>query len=157
MTVLAEGTDESIHDLDTADILRVDAQGPDFVFHINDRLVGQVSDADYATGEVGFFVQTFDSPNVHIHFDDLIIKSFEASPSCTVNALALNVRSGPGTAFASFMFLANGDTMQPIGRTENGDWLKIRVQGNADVGWVFNSPGFVSCSTDTNLLPVENP
>jgi len=157
LTVLAEGTDESIHDLDAADILRVDAQGPDFIFHINDRLVGQVSDADYATGEVGFFVQTFDATNVHIHFDDLSIQSFEALPACTVNALALNVRSGPGTAFASFMFLANGDTFQPIARTENGEWIKIRIQGNKDAGWVFNSTGFVSCSTDTKLLPVENP
>jgi hypothetical protein len=156
LVILAEGTDESIHDLDTADVLRVDAQGPDFIFHINDRLVGQVSDADYATGEVGFFVQTFDSANVHVHFDDLSIQSFETLPACTVNALALNVRTGPGTSFASFMFLAMSDTFQPIARTESGNWLKVRIQSSDEAGWVFNSPGFVACSTDTSLLPVEN-
>ena len=35
ITVLAQGTDESIHELDTDDALRVDAQGPNFLFHIN--------------------------------------------------------------------------------------------------------------------------
>jgi hypothetical protein len=42
LTVLSEGTDAGIHDLDSDDTLRVDAQGSDFFFHINDQLVGQV-------------------------------------------------------------------------------------------------------------------
>jgi len=157
LVVLAEGSDESIHDLDAEDILRVDAQGSDFAFHINDQLVGQVSDPDYASGEVGFFVQTFDSPNVHIHFDELTIQNFEALPACAVRALALNVRSGPGTDFASFSFLSQDDAIQPIARTENGEWIKIRMEGIEEPGWVFNSPTFISCSTDNSLLPVENP
>jgi hypothetical protein len=135
----------------------VDAQGPDFAFHINDKLVGQVSDADYASGEVGFFVQTLDAPNVHIHFDDVAIQSFEALPACTVKALALNVRNGPGTSFASFNFLAQGDALQPIARTEDGEWIKVRLEGSAEPGWVFNSSTFLSCSTDTTLLPIEEP
>src|SRR5215213_4756795 len=49
LTVLAEGTDDNINELDTDDTLRVDAQGSDFVFHLNDEVVGQVTDADYAT------------------------------------------------------------------------------------------------------------
>ncbi len=69
LVVLKEGTEASIHDLDTPDILRVDAQGSNFSLYINDQLVGQVSDADYATGEVVFFVQTVDAANIHIHFD----------------------------------------------------------------------------------------
>src|SRR6185436_13219307 len=71
LEVLAEGSDESIHDLDTADDLRVDAEGTAFTFQINNRLVGEVSDSDYASGEVGFFAQTFDAANVHIHFDSI--------------------------------------------------------------------------------------
>ena len=43
-----------------ADVLRVDAQGSNFSFSINDQPVSQVTDADYATGEVGLYVQTFD-------------------------------------------------------------------------------------------------
>jgi hypothetical protein len=155
LEVLAEGSDESIHDLDTADTLRVDAQGSDFAFHINDQLVGQVSDSDYASGEVGFFVQTFDAPNVHIHFDNLIIQNFEALPACAVKALALNVRSGPGKEFSSSTFLAQGDTVEPVARTSSGDWVKIRMEGNEEQGWV--STEFLSCSTDTNLLPVPSP
>src|SRR6185436_9213309 len=60
LTVLTEGTEQSIHDLDAEDILRVDAQGSNFSFQINGRLVGQVTDADYSNGEVGLYVQTFD-------------------------------------------------------------------------------------------------
>jgi hypothetical protein len=157
LTILAEGTDKSIHDLDAADILRVDAQGPDFAFHINDRLVGQVTDPDYASGEVGFFVQTFDSPNVHIHFDDLTIQTFEALPACTVRALALNLRSGPGTKFSSSTFLTQGDAIQPLARTADGQWIKIRLEGSEEQGWVFNSTQFLSCTSDTSLLPVDNP
>src|SRR5215216_2335851 len=78
LAILKEGTEESIHDLDVDDTLRVDAQGSDFFFHINDRPVDQVSDPDYASGEVGLYVQTFDSPGVHIHFDSLAIRDFEA-------------------------------------------------------------------------------
>src|SRR6266545_679570 len=51
LTVLAEGTDGNLHDLDTDDALRVDVQGSNFVFHINDEVVGKVSDPDYASGE----------------------------------------------------------------------------------------------------------
>ena len=157
LEILAEGSDESIHDLDAADLLRVDAQGPDFAFYINEQLVTQVSDPDYASGEVGFFVQTFDAPNVHIHFDDLIIKNFEALAACSVKALALNVRTGPGTEFASFTFLAQGAALQPIARSVDGQWIKVRLEGSEEPGWVFNSTSFVSCSTDTNLLPVDQP
>src|SRR5215211_1088072 len=91
LTVLKEGTDDDIHELDTDDDLRVDLQGSNFIFHINNQLVGQVSDPDYATGEVGLYVQTFDALNTHIHFDSLTIRDFEASLTCTVNALTLNV------------------------------------------------------------------
>ena len=156
LTVLSEGSDDSIHDLDTADTLRVDAQGSDFAFHINDNLVGQASDPDYASGEIGLFVQTFDASNVHIHFDDLVIQNFEPLPACTVRALALNLRNGPGTAYSSSTFLKQGDAMQPIARTADGTWIKIRVEGSDEQGWVFNSAQFVSCSSDTSLLPVDS-
>ena len=41
MTVLAEGTEDNIHELDKDEALRVDAQGSNFIFHINDEVVGQ--------------------------------------------------------------------------------------------------------------------
>ncbi|MEP6894389.1 MAG: hypothetical protein ABI986_02155, partial [Chloroflexota bacterium] len=44
LTTLAEGTQESIHDLDAADVLRVDAQGSTFAFYLNDQYIDQVTD-----------------------------------------------------------------------------------------------------------------
>ncbi len=61
------------------DTLRVDAKGSTFFFHINDQDVGQVSDADYAGGEVGFFVETQDSPHAHVHYDTTIIHEVETA------------------------------------------------------------------------------
>src|SRR4030095_16327811 len=108
-----EGTEDSIHDADTDDTLRVDIQGSSFILHINGNLVGEVSDADYASGEVGFYVESFDSPNTHIHFDQLSIRTVQVSVVCDVRALTMNVRSGPGKNFPSTVFLKSGDTIEP--------------------------------------------
>ena len=157
MVILNEGTDENIHDLDVDDTLRVDAQGPNFLFHINDEMVGQATDADYTAGEVGFYVETFDSPNTHIHFDKLTIREFEVSMLCNVSAMTLNVRSGPSTTFSSSGFLSNGETIEPLGVSPDGDWIKIKLDGGESEGWVFNSPTFVTCDADVSLLPIINP
>jgi hypothetical protein len=157
LTVHKEGTDEEIHDLDTDDTLRVDAQGPDFVFHINDQLVGQVSDPDYSSGEVGLYVESFDSPNTHIHFDNLAVRNFDVNVLCNVNADTINIRNGPGKAFPSSSFIKSGDTVEPVGRTLDSQWIKIKLAGSDDQGWVFNSPGFLTCSPDIKLVPVVNP
>ena len=157
LTVLKEGTDEGIHDLDVDDILRVDAQGPDFVFHLNDKLIGQVTDPDYASGEVGLYVESFDSPNTHIHFDNLTVRNFEVSVICDVNALTMNVRNGPGTEFPSSQFIKSGDTVEAVGRTPDSQWIKVKIAGSDEQGWLFNSSGFLSCSPDVKLLPVVNP
>ncbi len=155
--VLPEGTEDSIHDLDVDDTLRVDARGPNFFFHINDHLVGQVTDPDYASGEVGFYVESFDSPNTHIHFDTPTIRDFEISLLCNVNAIALNVRSGPGKTFPSSAFLFNGDTVEPLGLSPDEEWVKIKMEGSEDPGRVFNSEGFVSCNAPAELLPTVSP
>ncbi len=157
LTVLAEGTDESIHDPEGEDELRVDAQGSSFFFHINDELVGQVTDPDYATGEVGLFLQTFDISNAHVHFDELTISAFEPSLTCEVKALSLHVRSGPGTEYPPFTFLGNGDTIAPLGRSEDGEWLFIGLEGNDNHGWIYNSTSFLTCTTAVDNLPVTPP
>lgn len=157
LEVLTEGTDSQIHDEDVDDALRVDARGPDFLFHINDELVGQATDSDYASGEVGFYVESFDSPAAHIHFDALQIRDFEVSLLCDVTAMTLNVRSGPSTTFSSTNFLSNGDTVEPVGLSADGEWIKIKFDGSESGGWVFNSPTFVSCNADVDLLPIAEP
>jgi formylglycine-generating enzyme required for sulfatase activity/tRNA A-37 threonylcarbamoyl transferase component Bud32 len=62
------------------DMLRVDAQGSDFIFHINGQPVAQLSDSDYANGEIGFYVETFDETLAHVHFDSLTIRQVEMGP-----------------------------------------------------------------------------
>jgi hypothetical protein len=59
---------------DKTDILKVVANGPDFVYTINGESVAEVSDADYSSGEVGFYVETFDETLAHIHYDSLTIR-----------------------------------------------------------------------------------
>jgi hypothetical protein len=157
LVVLAEGTDDNINGLDIDDRLRVDAKGADFLLHINDQFVRQVTDSDYASGELGFYVESFDSAATHIHFNNLTVENFQISLLCNVSAMTLNVRSGPGTTFSSIAVLSNGDTIEPVGRTADGQWMNIRVAGSEPGGWVFNSPTFETCNADANLLPVVEP
>ena len=156
LVVLAEGTAENINDLDVEDVLRVDAQGSNFSFHINDQLVTQVTDSDYASGEIGFYVQTLDSPNLHVHFDSVAIRNFDAPLVCNIKALALNVRSGPGKDFSSSLYLSQGDIVVPTGRSADGEWLKIELDDN-NAGWVFSSDGFLTCTGAIDSLPLAQP
>ena len=154
---LKEGTDDSIHDGDVDDLLRVDAQGPNFLFHINDRLVGQVADPDYTGGEVGFYVESIDSPNIHIHFDTLTVRNLEVSVLCNFNAKSLYVRSGPGKRYTPIAVLSTGDTFEPFGLSADREWIKIKVKGSEDPGWVFISESFMSCNAPIDFLPIVSP
>src|SRR5688572_5930417 len=102
---LTEGVEESIQGLDVNDLLRVDAQGSNFLFSINDRLVGQVTDADYPEGTVGFYAENHENTNTHVHFDTLTIKNLEALPQEDVGAvLYQDVFTNPGTGWAAAEF-----------------------------------------------------
>ena len=153
ITVLTEGTDENIHELDNDDALRVDAQGPNFLFHINDELVGQATDPDYAGGEVGFYVESFDVPNVHIHFDKLTIRDLILDLVCNISGGTVYVRSGPGKTYSQIAVLSDGDTVQALGISPN-QWIKIRMKGSNDPGWVSYSEGYMSCTPTVDHLPL---
>jgi|GEM_PF-404988 len=62
------------------DTLRVDAGGSSFMFYINGDAVAQVRDGDYASGEVGFYAETFDETLAHIHYESITVREFEAPP-----------------------------------------------------------------------------
>ena len=156
LTVLTEGTDENIHDLDNDDALRVDAQGPNFFFHINDQLVGQATDPDYAGGEIGFYVESFDSANTHIHFDNLVIRDVTLSLTCTVDEGTFYVRTGPGKTYSQTAVLSNGDTVKALGISPNR-WIKIIVEGSDEPGWVSYSEGLMSCTPSVDLFPAVSP
>ena len=157
LVVLTEGTDNSIQGMDVDDTLRVDAQGSTFFFHINEHLVGQFIDPDYANGEVGFYVQTIDVPTVHVHFDELTIWDFEAPRLCNVRSISsrLNVRSGPDTTFSLVTSIPSGSTLEPLGRSLDGNWISVRVDGSDQTGWVAEN--LVTCNVDVDLLSVNEP
>ncbi len=156
ITVLTEGIDENIHDLDNDDTLRVDAHGPDFLLHLNDQLVGQVTDSDYAGGEIGFYVESFDSANTHIHFDKLTIRDLTLDLMCSINEGTVYVRSGPGKTYSQIAVLSNGDIVKALGISPN-HWIKIIVEGSTDPGWVSYSEGYMSCTPTVDLFPIVSP
>ena len=154
LLVLQEGTSKGINDLDVNDSLRVDAKGGSFFFHINDEFIAQIDDADYAEGEIGFYVQTLDAESLHIHYDSLTVRDFEPRLVCSITALQMNIRTGPGTSFPSTSFLSQGANVEPVGLSADGEWISIRVEGSEAQGWIANVPAYVSCNSTLSVLPV---
>jgi hypothetical protein len=73
LQTLREGRDERMRGLDTRNALRVETYGSTFLLFINGRFIDWIRDADYASGEVGLFAETLDSPDALIRFDSIII------------------------------------------------------------------------------------
>jgi uncharacterized ParB-like nuclease family protein len=157
LVVLEEGTQAGINDLDVVDILRVDAKGSTFFFHINDQFIAEVDDPDYASGEVGFYVETLDIPSLHIHYDAITVRTFEPRLVCTITALAINLRTGPGKSYSSPSYLTKGDIVQPTGQSPDGEWINVTLEGGGEQGWIANEENFVSCNAPPDILPVINP
>jgi hypothetical protein len=157
LSTLKQGNSDSIQGL-SADTLRVDASGSTFVLHLNDQRIDQVSDPDYASGGVGFLVETFDSPRVHIHYDTLSIRKGEAPKLlCTVLVGGLNLREGPGTSYKIIGYAAQGSQLEPLARSSDGSWINVRVGGSDQLAWVSSAPIYVSCNMPVNDLPVQAP
>jgi hypothetical protein len=158
LEVLAQGSDESIQGLDVADKLRVDASGSNFFFYINDHYIDMVSDPDYTTGDLGFFVQTFDTSKTHIHFDSLDVQDVSASQKlCSVVVPAINLREGPGSAYDPVTPLVQNTRLKPLGRNSDGSWIKVRVESSEPWGWVSNASDYLSCNVSVSLLPLSEP
>jgi hypothetical protein len=177
LEVLAQGSDDSIQGEVGEDTLRVDAQGSTFTFWINGRAVSQVSDAAYSAGELGFYVETFDAPRVHVHYDSLTIREVmglepsqadvvagAATPTpgpsplqCSVVTPMLNLRSGPSTAYAPIGVLSSGTLLEPLGRSPDSLWLEVQVPASGEQGWVAAAAAYISCNLFVNELPVSQP
>ena len=159
---LKKGSNDSIQGLTAEDTLRVDAKGSTFFFHINDQAIGQVGDADYATGEVGFLVETLDSPRAHIHYGTTTIREVEAPQlECTVTTQALKIRAGPGTRYDTIATARRGARFEPLARSTDGFWIYVRT-GAGDAtgrisGWISSSPGLVYCNMPVDDLVVRRP
>jgi serine/threonine-protein kinase len=75
LQTLAEGRADSLRGSQGVnDVLRVDANGASFAFHINGEQVAQLDDSELGGGEIGFVVETFDETLVHVHYDAVEIR-----------------------------------------------------------------------------------
>ena len=157
LVTLEEGTSTAIRDPEEEGELRVDARGASFFFHINGEDVAQVNDPDYSSGEIGFFLQTFDSPKVHIHYDTLVIREVEAPEhACRVVVKGLYVRSGPGINYSPAGSLVSDQSFEPLGISPDGLWLQARLESGEE-GWVSYDEKFETCNVDAVDLPVVEP
>ena len=93
LDVLAKGNNDSIQGLQALDNLRINAFGPALTFFLNGKQVSQLNDAAYTGGEIGLYVETFDSPKTHIHFHSLIVRKPEDT-SLLYQADFTNPKSG---------------------------------------------------------------
>lgn len=153
------------------DTLHIDAVGDTLAFTINGQPVSQIKDADYPSGETGFYVETFDAPRAHVHFDSLAIRAPDkaalaaarAAPqptaitglTCRVIAPLLNLRSQPDpVAGKSIVRLARNVVLKPLTRTADAQWIKVLPEGYQKVGWVAFGPAYTSCNFVVADLPV---
>lgn len=168
--VLGQGTQDSIQGLQAADTLRVNAQGPLLTFFVNGQLVSQINDQDYVTGGVGFYVETFDSPKAHIHYDSLVISQPENLPAqpvlsptsqaslvtCTVTVNLLRLRPTPQiSTMPAIAGLFEGTQLDALARNADGTWIWGRVHGSSLEGWVSAQPTLITCNGSVASLPPQ--
>ncbi|MBI3242249.1 MAG: SUMF1/EgtB/PvdO family nonheme iron enzyme [Chloroflexi bacterium] len=75
--VLAQGSDDSIQGGAGVNNLRVEVNGPTFIFTINGNVAAEFTDADYANGETGFILETVDETLAHIHYASIVLHEVE--------------------------------------------------------------------------------
>jgi len=61
-------------------------------------------------------------------------------PDAMVAAAELNLRAGPGTAFAVLAALAKGDRLEVTGQSDSCAWLQVRTAAGGE-GWVVHEIG----------------
>ena len=141
--VLAEGMDDSIRGLTAADTLRVDAAGSDFTYSINDRQVAQVSDADYASGDVGFVLETFDESLVHVHYAALTIEELSAGQ---VGVLSEDEFSDPNSGWPTLDVDGYRYGYHPP------DFYHVEVKAPHQITTVFREPSVDDASVETRVV-----
>lgn len=76
-------------------------------------------------------------------------------PSCLVVSNTLNLRYGPGLAYAPpLQTLTSGTVLLPFAKNADGSWLEVQLQGESTTGWVSSAGQFVNCNFDPSGLPL---
>ncbi len=84
--------------------------------------------------------------------DDTIDRpTLPSGPYAIITAGNLNVRQGPGIGFPRVAAVSFQETVQLIGRAQNGPWVVIRTNSGAE-GWVNSF--YMQFTYDLNALPV---
>jgi hypothetical protein len=73
----------------------------------------------------------------------------------TVNAAFLNMREGPSTLFNIVNTYIQGDDLEAVARSADGDWLQVHMSDDDQVGWMATL--FVDLAEDPEGLAVIVP
>lgn len=73
LEVLKYGVDQRMRGLAGQDVLRAESYGSVFLVSINNRFLDWVSDAEYARGEAGLFVESINNLDARINFNSITI------------------------------------------------------------------------------------
>jgi hypothetical protein len=76
-------------------------------------------------------------------------------PAClAVYANGLLLRSGPGLHYRPPLgMVAPGALLTPVARSEDGEWMQVRVEATGEEGWVTAGTPFVACQVGADELP----
>jgi uncharacterized protein YraI len=79
--------------------------------------------------------------------------SASTEPGATVATGALNIRSGPSSAYAVIATLTQGQPVVLLGRTADSGWAQVRIY-NGVVGWA--NAAYLNANVAFSTLPVVN-
>ncbi|HRA64508.1 MAG TPA: SH3 domain-containing protein [Caldilinea sp.] len=78
-----------------------------------------------------------------------------AAATCTVLANPnLNVRSGPGTTFATIGAAPFNAQLRPLARNADATWIEVQVLPTGSRGWVSTGPRLITCTSNLTSLPL---
>jgi hypothetical protein len=75
------GASDRIRGLEGQDTLRVESYGDTFLLFINDHFIDWFRDGEYASGEVGLFVESIDNTDARLNFNAITIWDLPGSES----------------------------------------------------------------------------
>jgi uncharacterized protein YraI len=123
-------------------------------------LIGRNADSSWVkvrtpNGTEGWVNATLIQANVPISNLPVVDGSTTPTPPTATNAVvttgALNVRSGPSTAYPSVTVISQGTQLNLIGRSATTGWVQVTLPGGQQ-GWI--NPNFIFTNVNINTLPV---
>ena len=78
--------------------------------------------------------------------------------TCAVTADLLKLRVGPnGGEAPTIAGLFKSTQLEAFGRNTDGSWIRVRIQGGNQEGWVSALPALVTCNGSIADLAVSEP